>query len=85
MTRSTSENANGVTSSWSARSSAMMSGGTMSGRVESSWPNLTNVGPSSSSISRRCRPRWVGDASASSAAGGRGQGSRSVSLWVSSQ
>ena len=29
----------------------------MSGRVESSWPNLTNVGPSSSSISRRCRPR----------------------------
>ena len=37
----------------------MMSGGTTSGRVESSWPNLTNVGPSSSSISRRCRPRAV--------------------------
>ena len=34
-----------------------MSGGTTSGRVESSWPNLTNVGPSSSSISRRRRPR----------------------------
>ena len=34
-----------------------MSGGTMSGRVESSWPNLTNVGPSSSSISRMRRPR----------------------------
>ena len=29
----------------------------MSGRVESSWPNLTKVGPSSSSISRRWRPR----------------------------
>ena len=28
----------------------------MSGRVESSWPNLTKVGPSSSSISRRWRP-----------------------------
>ena len=37
----------------------MMSGGTTSGRVESSWPNLTNVGPSSSSISRRWRPRAV--------------------------
>ena len=37
----------------------MMSGGTMSGRVESSWPNFTNVGPSSSSISRRCLPRSV--------------------------
>ena len=35
----------------------MMSGGTTSGRVESSWPNLTKVGPSSSSISRRCWPR----------------------------
>ncbi len=32
----------------------------MSGRVERSWPNLTNVGPSSSSISRRCRPRHGG-------------------------
>ena len=53
ITRSTSANGNGRTSSWSPRSSAMMSGGTMSGRVESSWPNLTNVGPSSSSISRR--------------------------------
>ena len=64
----------------------MMSGGTMSGRVESSWPNLTNVGPSSSSISRRCWPRWVGAASASSdATGVRGQGRRSVSLWDSSK
>ncbi len=34
-----------------------MSGGTMSGRVASSWPNLTKVGPSSSSISRSRRPR----------------------------
>ena len=41
----------------SERSSAMMSGGTMSGRVESSCPNFTNVGPSSSSISRRWTPR----------------------------
>ena len=50
---------NGRTSSCRLRSSAMMSGGTMSGRVESSCPNLTNVGPSSSSISRRWRPRAV--------------------------
>ena len=34
-----------------------MSGGITSGRVERSWPNLTNVGPSSSSISRSRRPR----------------------------
>ena len=34
----------------------MISAGTMSGRVESSWPNFTNVGPSSSSVSRRWRP-----------------------------
>ena len=27
------------------------------GRVDSSWPNFTKVGPSSSSMSRRCRPR----------------------------
>ncbi len=59
IVRSTSENGNGRTSSCRPRSSAMMSGGTMSGRVESSCPNLTNVGPSSSSISRRCRPRAV--------------------------
>ena len=38
----------------------MMSGGKMSGRIESSWPNLTKVGPSSSSISRRWRPRSDG-------------------------
>ena len=48
-------------SGWAAscrpRSSWRMSGGTTSGRVESSWPNLTNVGPSSSSISRIRRPR----------------------------
>ena len=34
-----------------------MSGGTTSGRVDRSWPNLTNVGPSSSRTSRRCWPR----------------------------
>ena len=48
-----------------ARSSAMMSGGSTSGRVESSWPNFTKVGPSSSSISRRWRPRSVGAPSSS--------------------
>ena len=29
----------------------------MSGRVERSWPNFTNVGPSSSSIARTRWPR----------------------------
>src|SRR5215208_6291576 len=58
-TRSTSANGNGRTSSCRPRSSATTSGGTMSGRVERSWPNLTNVGPSSSSISRKWRPRAV--------------------------
>ncbi len=48
---------NGVTSSCSFCSSTITSGGTMSGRVERSWPNFTNVGPSSSSISRSRRPR----------------------------
>ena len=52
-----SANGNGVTSSWSFRSSTTMSGGITSGRVERSWPNFTNVGPSSSSISRNRRPR----------------------------
>ena len=48
---------NGLTESWRPFSSKTTSGGTMSGRVERSWPNLTNVGPSSSSISRRRWPR----------------------------
>jgi len=30
-----------------------------SGRVDRSCPNFTNVGPNSSNISRRCRPRAV--------------------------
>ncbi len=42
----------------------MMSGGRMSGRIESSCPNFTNVGPSSSSSSRRCLPRSEVDSSA---------------------
>src|SRR5919204_2801573 len=58
----------------------MMSGGSTSGRVERSCPNLTKVGPSSSSISRRCWPRCEG---APSAAIRCCHGSRSVSLWVS--
>src|SRR2546426_128865 len=45
ITFSTSEIGNGRTSSCRPRSSAMMSGGSTSGRVESSWPNLTKVGP----------------------------------------
>ena len=48
---STSANGNGRTSSCSDRSSKTMSSGTTSGRVDSSCPNFTNVGPSSSSIS----------------------------------
>src|SRR5690242_19384957 len=57
ITRSACSNGNGLTSSCSPRSSTTMSGGTTSGRVERSWPNFTNVGPSSSSTSRRCWPR----------------------------
>src|SRR5262245_60256842 len=40
-----------------------MSSGTTSGLVESSCPNLTKVGPSSSSISRSRRPRSDGRSS----------------------
>ena len=85
ITRCASEKGNGRTSSWSGRSSAMMSGGTTSGRVDSSCPNFTNVGPSSSNTSRRCCPRAElpsGDAAASRASADR-PGSRSVSLCIS--
>ena len=69
---------NGETASWSPRSSATMSGGMTSGRVERSWPNLTNVGPSSSSISRSRRPR--SDAVAEGVAvGARGEVAEAVS------
>ena len=87
ITRSASANGNGRTSSWSGRSSAMMSGGTTSGRVDSSCPNLTNVGPSSSNTSRRCCPRAdapLSDAAASRASAER-PGRRSVSLCAWSQ
>ena len=57
MTTSASSKEKGVTSSWSAFSSKTMSGGTTSGLVERSCPNLTKVGPSSSSIWRTRRPR----------------------------
>ena len=53
----------------------------MSGRVESSWPNLTKVGPSSSSISRRCTPRWF--AALGTAAPRWPNGRRSFSLCFS--
>ena len=46
--------------SWSFTSSRTMSSGRMSGRVLRSCPNLTKVGPSSSNISRMCRPRCAG-------------------------
>ncbi len=80
ITRSACSNGNGRTSSCSGRSSAMMSGGTMSGRVDRSCPNFTNVGPSSSSTSRRCWPRADGVIVSSSTLR---PGMRSVSLCAS--
>ena len=44
---------NGGTRSCSFASSSAMSGGRRSRRVDSIWPNLTKIGPSSSSASRR--------------------------------
>ena len=48
---------NGGTLSCSLDSSSIMSGGTRSRRVDSSWPNLTKIGPSRSSASRSRTPR----------------------------
>ena len=47
---------NGGTASCSLASSSAMSGGSRSRRVEIAWPNLTNIGPSSS----RAGPPRVG-------------------------
>jgi hypothetical protein len=44
---------NGGTRSCSSDSSATISGGIRSGRVDSTWPNFTKIGPSSSSARRR--------------------------------
>ena len=44
---------NGGTRSWSFASSSAMSCGRRSRRVESTWPNLTKIGPSVSSARRR--------------------------------
>mmetsp|Transcript_17260 Transcript_17260/g.56174 ORF Transcript_17260/g.56174 Transcript_17260/m.56174 type:complete len:223 (+) Transcript_17260:1422-2090(+) len=43
---------NAGTSSWSDLSTSMYSGGSTSDRVDSTWPSLTKVGPSVSSLSR---------------------------------
>ena len=48
---------NGGTRSCSFASSSAMSAGSRSRRVETAWPNLTKIGPSSSSASRRRSPR----------------------------
>ena len=48
---------NGGTRSWSFASSSAMSGGSRSRRVETTWPNLTKIGPRSSSARRRRSPR----------------------------
>src|SRR5712692_6366576 len=59
--RSTSARAssagNGGTRSWSFASSSARSAGTRSRRVESTWPNLTKMGPSASSARRNRTPR----------------------------
>ena len=47
----------GGTRSWSFASSSAMSGGSRSRRVETTWPNFTKIGPSSSSARRRRSPR----------------------------
>ena len=55
ITATTSRSLSGVTWSWRADSSRTNAGGRRSGRVERIWPNLENVGPSSSSARRnRC-------------------------------
>ena len=48
---------NGGTRSCSRASSSAMSGGSRSRRVDSTWPNLTKIGPRRSSASRRRWPR----------------------------
>ena len=48
---------NGGTRSCSLASSSAMSGGSRSRRVDSTWPNLTKIGPSRSSPSRSRTPR----------------------------
>ena len=63
ITATTSSVSIGATSSWSFESSVMYSGGNISGRVESTWPILANVGPSSSNASRISRPRAAAECS----------------------
>ncbi len=48
---------NGGTRSCSLASSSAMSSGSRSRRVDSTWPNLTKIGPSRSSARRRRTPR----------------------------
>ena len=61
ITPTTCSSLSGGTLSCSVASSSMNSGGRRSGRVDSIWPSLQKVGPSSSSAARtrfacRCRP-----------------------------
>ena len=60
-----SSDGNGGTRSCSLASSSAMSSGSRSRRVESTWPNLTKIGPSVSSASRSRCPR-VGESGARS-------------------
>ena len=57
--RCASAPSNGATRSCSSASSSAMSGGSRSRRVERIWPNLTKIGPSSSSARRRRWPRGM--------------------------
>ncbi len=57
MRATASAPSNGGTRSWSFASSSAMSAGSRSRRVETTWPNLTKIGPRSSSARRRRSPR----------------------------
>ena len=52
----------GGTRSWSRPSSVVTEAGSMSVRVDRTWPSLTKIGPASSSASRSRRPSWAGSA-----------------------
>ena len=66
---------NGATWSRSRLSSSAISGGSRSRRVDSTWPNLTKIGPSSCSARRRRLPR--GKSASALTAGVNGRSSHS--------
>ncbi len=68
MIRSTSANENGSTLSCSDSSAEMYSGGTTSGRVETTWPNFTYVGPISFNARANASARALTSGSTSAAA-----------------